>query len=120
MTPPGPKLDFIGASETIITVAFSTLNLHDIYEIQWKEYPQRWEIDAQSIIINAKQTARTGNNSIQKNLDMLLPGTTYTVRLRVLGASEDDSAAVGILSPELIIDTEAVSCTPKASQCMIL
>jgi len=40
MTPPGPKLDFVGASETVITVAFSTLNSHDIYEIQWKEYPQ--------------------------------------------------------------------------------
>ena len=29
-------------------------------------------------------------------------------------------ATGGKPSPELIIDTEAVSCTPKASQCVIL
>jgi hypothetical protein len=44
------------------------------------------------------------------------------VRLRVLrvAASEGGSATPGKPSPELIIDTEAVSCTPKASQCIIL
>ena len=66
------------------------------------------------MIINAKEIAR-----VQKNIDDLNPGTTYTVRLRVLSASEDQSAAPGKPSPELIIDTEAVSCTPKVSQCII-
>ncbi len=65
---------------------------------------------------------RTGNSKIQTNIEDLNPGTTYTVRLRVLSAvaSEGESAAPGKPSPELIIDTEAVSCTPKANQCVIL
>ena len=35
-------------------------------------------------------------------------------------ASKGELATGGKPSPELIIDTEAVSCTPKASQCVIL
>mmetsp|Transcript_3340 Transcript_3340/g.5190 ORF Transcript_3340/g.5190 Transcript_3340/m.5190 type:complete len:123 (-) Transcript_3340:85-453(-) len=122
MTPSGPKLDFIGASETIITVAFNPLNSHDIYELQWKEYPQKWESDGQSKTISAKEATRNRSNKIQNNIEDLNPGTTYTVRLRVLSvvASEGESTAPGKPSPELIIDTEAVSCTPKASQCNIL
>mmetsp|Transcript_19749 Transcript_19749/g.31997 ORF Transcript_19749/g.31997 Transcript_19749/m.31997 type:complete len:122 (+) Transcript_19749:118-483(+) len=121
MTPSGPKLDFIGASETIITVAFNPLNSHDNYELQWKEYPQKWENDGQSKTINAKEVGRTGNNKIQTNIEDLNPGTTYTVRLRVLSVvASEESTAPGKPSPELIIDTEAVSCTPKASQCIIL
>lgn len=27
-------------SQTIITIAFNPLSSHDIYELQWKEYPQ--------------------------------------------------------------------------------
>ena len=41
----------------------------------------------------------------------------------VPGSNGEDSAATaaaGRPSPELIIDTEAVSCTPKPSQCLIL
>ena len=84
--------------------------------------PKKWESDGKSKTINAKEATRTGNNKIQTNLDDLNPGTTYTVRLRVLSAvaSEGESAVPGKPSPELIIDTEAVSCTPKASQCIIL
>mmetsp|Transcript_18924 Transcript_18924/g.45394 ORF Transcript_18924/g.45394 Transcript_18924/m.45394 type:complete len:123 (-) Transcript_18924:255-623(-) len=122
MAPSGPKLDFIGASETIITVAFNPLNSHDNYEIQWKEYPQKWEIDGQNKTINAKESYRNRSNKIQTNIEDLNPGTTYTVRLRVMSvvASDGESAAPGKPSPELIIDTEAVSCTPKASQCVLM
>ena len=79
------------------------------------EWLQNWETDGQSKLINAKEVTRTNNNKIQTNIDDLNPGMTYTVRLRVLGSGEP-----GKPSPELIIDTEAVSCTPKASQCIIL
>lgn len=122
MAPSGPKLDFIGASETIITVAFIPLSSHDNYELQWKEYPQKWETDGNCKTINAKEVTKNRNNQVQTNIEDLNPGTTYTVRLRVLrlAGSEGGSATSGKPSPELIIDTEAVSCTPKASQCVIL
>ncbi|KAL7437892.1 hypothetical protein ACHAXH_005066 [Discostella pseudostelligera] len=122
MAPSGPKLDFIGASETIISVAFNPLSSHDNYELQWKEYPQKWETDGQSKRICAKDVPRNKNNKIQANIEDLNPGSTYTVRLRVLavGSSEGEVGAPGKPSPELIIDTEAVSCTPKASQCILL
>ena len=82
---------------------------------------KKWESEGQSKAINAKEVTRTGNNKIQTNIEDLNPGTTYTVRLRVLSAvaSESESPTPGKPSPELIIDTEAVSCTPKASQCVI-
>ena len=53
---------------------------------------------------------------MQINIDGLNPGTTYTLRLKVVVAANGESRP----SPELIIDTEAVSCTPKPSQCLIL
>ena len=83
---------------------------------------KKWETDGQSKSISAKEASRNGNNKIQINIDDLNPGTTYTVRLRVMSvvASEGEKATPGKPSPELIIDTEAVSCTPKATQCVIL
>ncbi|KAL7529425.1 hypothetical protein ACHAWF_002971, partial [Thalassiosira exigua] len=83
---------------------------------------QKWENDGQSKTINAKEASRNRNNKVQTNVEDLNPGTTYTVRLRVLTvvASDGEATAPGKPSPELIIDTEAVSCTPKASQCIIL
>ncbi|KAL9181641.1 hypothetical protein ACHAXT_010446 [Thalassiosira profunda] len=116
-----PKLEFIGASETIITVAFNPLVSHDSYELQWKEYPQKWESDGLSKTVNVKDATRNKSNKIQCNIDDLNPGTTYTVRLRVWGKGTDGEAPPpGKPCPELIIDTEAVSCTPKANQCAIL
>ena len=60
---------------------------------------------------------KTGNGKIQANIDGLNPGATYTVRLSV--SAEGNLSESGKASPELIIDTEAVSCTPKPS-CVIL
>lgn len=77
---------------------------------------QKWETDAQSKEINSHEVTRTGNCKIQTNIEGLNPGATYTVRLRVLAESPSEA---GKASPELIIDTEAVSCTPKPS-CVIL
>lgn len=78
---------------------------------------QKWETDGQSKHINANEVTRTGNGKIQSNIEGLNPGATYTVRLRVL--AEGSKTDAGKASPELIIDTEAVSCTPKPS-CVIL
>ena len=85
-------------------------------------HSEKWESDGQRKTINAQEVSRNRNNKIQANIEDLNPGTTYTVRLRVLSAvaSEGESSVPGKPSPELIIDTEAVSCTPKASQCLIL
>ena len=85
-------------------------------------HSKKWESDGQRKTINAQEVSRNRNNKIQANIEDLNPGTTYTVRLRVLSAvaSEGESSVPGKPSPELIIDTEAVSCTPKSSQCLIL
>lgn len=74
---------------------------------------KKWESDGQSKTINAKD-----GNKIQTNIEDLQPGTTYTVRLKI--ATDGQSTASVKASPELIIDTEAVGCTPKGSQCLIL
>ncbi|KAL7482167.1 hypothetical protein ACHAW6_007861 [Cyclotella cf. meneghiniana] len=116
----GPKLDFVGASETIITVSFTPLLSHDNYLLEWKEYPQKWDIDGQQKSINAKEVPRSGNNKLLTNIEGLNPGTTYTLRLKVVVAVNGEEPTTGRPSPELIIDTEAVSCTPKPSQCLIL
>lgn len=78
---------------------------------------QKWETDGQSKQMNSNEMTKTGNGKIQTNIEGLNPGATYTVRLRTLG--EGSQSEAGKASPELIIDTEAVSCTPKPS-CMIL
>ena len=78
---------------------------------------QKWETDGQSKKMNSKEMTKTGNGKIQTNIEGLNPGATYTVRLRVM--AEGSQSEAGKASPELIIDTEAVSCTPKPS-CMIL
>lgn len=97
-------------------VLFSCLTLSKIHNIAY----QKWETDGHQKSINAKESPRTGNNKLQTNIEGLNPGTTYTLRLKVLVAGNNDETAAGRPSPELIIDTEAVSCTPKPSQCLIL
>ena len=46
----------------------------------------------------------------------LNPGTTYCVRLQGHDINGDEQGEPG---PELIIDTETVSCTPKSKKCVI-
>ena len=64
--------------------------------MEWKEYPQKWELHAQTRTIDAGLGSdnRT-KEGIQANIEDLDPGTSYAVRLR---ASSD-----GKPSPELII-----------------
>ncbi|KAL7460953.1 hypothetical protein ACHAXS_001389 [Conticribra weissflogii] len=81
---------------------------------------KKWETDGESKPIDIKAIPRNSSNKVQTNIEGLNPGTTYTVRLRVLSAaSSEEVPTPGKPSPELIIDTEAVSCTPKPNQCTI-
>lgn len=49
-------------------------------------------------------------------IDDLEPGTTYAFRL----VAKDAEGNGGAPGPDLIIDTEAVGCTPKTSSCVVL
>jgi hypothetical protein len=89
----------------------STYTVHPFINLQ------KWETDCQSKKINANEMTKTSNGKLQINIEGLNPGATYTVRLRVM--AEGSKSEAGKASPELIIDTEAVSCTPKPS-CIIL
>jgi hypothetical protein len=78
------------------------------YELQWKEYPAKWDTPA----VGSK--AVTANKKTKVEATNLQPGSTYCVRLRC--ASMDNPG------PELIVDTEQVGCTPKSKKggCIIL
>ena len=54
--------------------------------------------------------------NVQVAIDELEPGTTYCFRL--MAKLSDGSK--GEPGPELIIDTEAISCTPKRRRCVIM
>ena len=75
------------------------------YELQWKEYPQKWET------AGSKSFSAKSKKKIKVEATNLNPGMTYCVRLT---CPETDPG------PELIIDTEQVGCTPKSSFCAIL
>mmetsp|Transcript_13519 Transcript_13519/g.31945 ORF Transcript_13519/g.31945 Transcript_13519/m.31945 type:complete len:116 (-) Transcript_13519:201-548(-) len=109
-----PKLDFVAASETIITVSFKPCSTAEEYILEWKEYPQKWELAQSRTIAGGpgKDKWAKDGGGIQANIEDLNPGTSYAVRLRASSNAKP--------SPELIIDTEAVSCAPKSSACMIM
>mmetsp|Transcript_27690 Transcript_27690/g.33690 ORF Transcript_27690/g.33690 Transcript_27690/m.33690 type:complete len:112 (+) Transcript_27690:59-394(+) len=104
--PAAPKLEFVGASETIITVSFSPNPKLPNYLLCWKEHGQNWDTGGQTMSISA-DTAVKG--VIRVSTQDLNPGTTYTVRL--IGIDEEDKQ--GKPGPEMVIDTDAVSCNPK-------
>jgi len=74
------------------------------YVLQWKELPAYWEEPAsvQSKKINTADAKKF-------ECEGLLPGTTYTIRL------EKD----GETGPDLVVDTEQVSCAPQGNCCTI-
>uniref|UniRef100_A0A6T8J7H8 Fibronectin type-III domain-containing protein n=1 Tax=Proboscia inermis TaxID=420281 RepID=A0A6T8J7H8_9STRA len=117
-----PKLDFVGASETIITVAFPPVKSSSApvssYELCWKEYPQNWDEHGQRLSVPVTSplvTSGTAQGKIRVSATDLNPNTTYTVRLIVLYGDSERSKP----GPDLIIDTDAVSCTPER-KCIIL
>mmetsp|Transcript_8551 Transcript_8551/g.17845 ORF Transcript_8551/g.17845 Transcript_8551/m.17845 type:complete len:116 (+) Transcript_8551:257-604(+) len=107
-TPTGPKLDFIEATETTISVLFKPVSSIGKYELEWKQIQQSW-----SDITGSTTVSVTSEGKMVKgeagNLD---PGMTYCVRACCL--SSDGSK--GNPGPELVIDTEQVGCTPKAEK----
>jgi len=88
------------------------------YKLSWKEYPQPWS-EAQDKLIHVSSPMSAGvTDKIRVSVDDLLPSTTYCLRLIMIDASGNE---LGGFSPELIVDTEAVGCTPgqKSSCCVV-
>ncbi|KAG7366755.1 fibronectin type III domain containing protein [Nitzschia inconspicua] len=106
--PAGPKLDFIEASETTISLQFQPLSSIDRYEVQWKLVEHEWSNPAGST--NATASGKSSN--VRAEAAELTPGMTYCIRACCI----DPSGAKGVPGPELIIDTEQVGCTPKADK----
>ena len=56
------------------------------------------------------------SGKVKTAIEDLEPGTTYSFRL----VAKDAEGNSGVPGPELIIDTEAVGCTPKQSSCCVI
>ena len=110
--------------KTAITVGLAlnkSMSIHS-YDICWKEYPQNWEDHGQLInIVNNDNKDVDGtnvnvkNNKIRYTSDGLNPGTTYTFRV----ICKNGDGVQGKPGPELIIDTDTVSCTHSHKTCVI-
>ncbi|EEC47983.1 predicted protein [Phaeodactylum tricornutum CCAP 1055/1] len=109
--PKAPTLNFIEASETTIVVEFDPSSDAGVsYILQWKDHSQPWSAAS-------TKTIRASSGKTKAEAEPLEPGTTYCVRLMVRDASGQD----GEPSPQLVLDTEQVGCTPKADKaCCIL
>jgi len=83
--------------------------------LEWKEYPESWEEHAKQMVITTATSSHKGK--VRGTAADLNPGTTYCVRLRGIYTQEANKLLKP--GPELIIDTEQVSCTPKSS-CMLM
>ena len=91
---------------------FSPDNSVASYDLCYKIYQQTWE--QQKVEAIGKDLLKGGN--VQIAIEELEPGTTYCFRL----VAKDTDGTKGEPGPELIIDTEAISCTPKTRRCVIL
>ena len=107
--------------KTTITIQFEAntdvnkVNNALTYKLSWKQYPQPWS-DAQTKLIHIPTNNNSNNNSkIKAEVADLLPSTTYCLRLIMV----ENGNEFGQHSPELIVDTEAIGCTPgqKSSSC---
>mmetsp|Transcript_19421 Transcript_19421/g.36245 ORF Transcript_19421/g.36245 Transcript_19421/m.36245 type:complete len:115 (+) Transcript_19421:121-465(+) len=105
--PAGPKLEFIEAAETTISVQFKPLSSIVKYELQWKEVEKEWTNPSGSTTVSATN----GQGNIKAEINDLNPGMTYCIRAVCL-----NSSSKGAPGPDLIIDTEQVGCTPKAEK----
>lgn len=98
--------------QTIVDVEFSPSSSVSSYDLCYKVYQQKWE--EQKIKKIGEDQLKGGK--IKTAIVDLEPGTTYAFRL----VANDADGNCGAPGPELIIDTEAVGCTPKKSSCVIL
>ena len=55
-------------------------------------------------------------SKIQTEATDLIPATPYTLRI----AAVDGEGVEGPPSPEMIVDTEAVGCTPQKKSCCVV
>ena len=99
-------------AQTIVELEFSPYDSSDSYELCYKVYQQTWEQQRAKAI--GKDLLKGA--SVQVAIEELEPGTTYCFRLLAI-ASDGSKGEPG---PELIIDTEAISCTPKRRRCVIM
>ena len=99
-------------TQTIVELEFPPDDSSVSYDLCYKVYQQTWE--QQRVKAIGKDLLKDGN--VQVAIEELEPGTTYCFRL-VAKASDGSKGEPG---PELIIDTEAVSCTPKRRRCVIM
>lgn len=99
-------------TQTIVELEFSPDDSSDSYDLCYKVYQQTWE--QQRVKAIGKDLLKGAN--VQVAIDELEPGTTYCFRL--MAKLSDGSK--GEPGPELIIDTEAISCTPKRRRCVIM
>ena len=98
----------ISLIQTTIQVEFKPFSDVTDYELQWKEYPAKWDTAG----MHTAPIQASGKKKVKAECNDLQPGSTYCVRLSCAGRDP---------GPELIIDTEQVGCTPKSSGgCVIL
>lgn len=83
----------------------------DSYELCYREYAQDWSYGG---VVQISSSEKNGNK-ITRSVDDLNPGATYSLRL----VAKDSDGNKGKPGPELIVDTEAVSCTPQSKMCTI-
>lgn len=87
------------------------------YKLSWKQHPQPWS-EASSKLIHLSSSSPP--NKIRVEAEDLLPSTTYCLRSVMVDANSGEELSA--YSPELIVDTEAVGCTPgqKQSSCCVV
>ena len=100
----------LSAHQTTISIEFSPDSSADSYDLCWKEYPQSWDMATK------KNLRASGLDKIKTDADGLNPGMTYCLRL----IAKDSAGNNGEPSAEMIVDTEAVSCTPQQKSCCII
>mmetsp|Transcript_22184 Transcript_22184/g.52508 ORF Transcript_22184/g.52508 Transcript_22184/m.52508 type:complete len:117 (+) Transcript_22184:208-558(+) len=108
-TPTGPKLEFIEATETTISVQFKPVSAIDKYELEWKQIEHQWTSPAGKTTVSVAGEGKL----LKAEAENLDPGMTYCLRAYCLNSDGSKGQSAG---PELIIDTEQVGCTPKAEK----
>lgn len=90
--------------QTVISVDVELDPLVQGYDLKWKDYAaQSWD--------TKKVQPTSSGSKVRVEVTNLNPGTTYCVKLVADGDVE---------SPELIVDTEPIGCTPRQNSCCII
>lgn len=99
----------------MIIIEFTPDENTPAYKLSWKQHPQPWT-EAESKIIHVSKSS--SSTKIKAEAIELLPSTTYCLRLAMSDSNGNETSEY---SPELIVDTEAVGCTPgqKKSCCVV-